>query len=299
VGVEAGEKDQESLGIDLGWIGSHSRNGDNRYLTTSASARVKLRPEITLLLDAPFVYLRTERQIGTQKHIFESWGPGDLAAGIRVDLGRIFLHSSAPPAPAAKADRNGALPAKPKTGQAPLNLYVGFNLRLPTGSSALWYEDASGARVYFPAEAQIGMGLWKPSLSLTLYRGFGPVFPLFVASYAYARMVNRIGILHSDVANFAGGALVHLSVDLDLRVTGLILATCNLYNLKTWDRTALTWRELRGSKGWLWYGEIDLSIKVWRSLAFETGVLFPLAKTLEESPNDLDFMVKGGFRLRM
>lgn len=287
------------MGLEFGLTESFSRNGNNRYFTTGLSGLHRMPEGLTVSLDVPYIFVRTEQLVGTTQNVFLSRGLGDATVSLRCDFASVL--EGKPDAPAGgEADKSEAGKAAEAEGAAePFHAVLGLSCTMPTGSSALWYEGADGSRVYFPPDAQLGTGLWKPGISVTLFRGFGPVFPLFAASYTYARMINRIDVLHTDVANFAAGALWIIDRDLDLRLTGLALASWNVHNLKSRDRATGAWVEARGSQGWLVYAEIDAAVRVYKTLSFECGVLVPLFKTIDASPNDLGFLVKSGLRLRV
>ena len=58
---------------------------------------------------------------------------------------------------------------------------------VPTGKNTSSYRDpATLLEVYFPPEAQVGQGLWKPGISLTAYRRVGSFFPLVLSAHSAA-----------------------------------------------------------------------------------------------------------------
>jgi hypothetical protein len=119
-----------------------------------------------------------------------------------------------------------------------------------------------------------------------------------MAAYTYGRMVNPADYLMSDALTLGAGALLRAWPEQDLRFTGLFVALYNLQDIRYRDPYTGAWATSWGSHGWLFYFTLDASIRLWEWIHLEAGVVLPVGKTLEDSPNDMDYLVKGGLLLR-
>jgi hypothetical protein len=272
--------------FDAGWTGSVSRNGRNLYVTNTLSGRWGPVPWAWAEADLPFTLLRAEQRSATEIHRYGASGPGDASIRIGVDLAGVAeaLFSSKAPDPAKGPGREWG---------APLSL----NLTVPSGKSTSHYVDAAGRRIYFPPEAQLGGGLWKPGLSLAFYHRVGPLVPIGSVSYTHGRMLNPSGYLMTDTVSLSAGALAFVSPEHDFRCTAMLLGVWNAYDIRYRDRTTGRMTTIPDSHGWLLFGTLDLSIRVYKGLSAQAGALVPLWKTVGESPNDLDFQVRAGLRV--
>jgi hypothetical protein len=330
---EEGEKTAEAKeGVSFANILSFSRNGSNTYATNLVSGRLELASWLSMGADMPFVHVETVQTTASSRHEYLGNGPGDLVLSLRADLaevgGRRRASGAAPAgtksdgwgdaaavkddwgasggwsSPAAPAGWNASASSAKAEEPAPsssrgdaLHVTIGLNLACPTGLTDLYYEDPAGNRVDFPQDSQLGSGIWKPGVSLGAFRRVGPFYPVGQVSYVYGRTVNAAGTRYSDVFNAGFGLLAWISPSLQWQVTPSFTAAYNVHDIRSRDPVSGATRTEWGSHGWLLFAGLDSSIRLMKDLSFEAGVTLPVYKTVRESPNDLDFSVKGGLRL--
>lgn len=274
--VDAGSA---GLGVRLWWTASGSRNGDNDYLTQTLRGRWAPASWLSVEASLPFIWLSARQETETRIHEFTVMGLGDLSVRAEADLAPLWS--------------GGA------EGGGTLHLLAALQLLAPTGRADFSYEDdlLPGVERYFPPEAQLGQGAWKPGLSLTAFRRFGSVVPLGLASYTCGRASTPSGYLLSDTLTLGAGALGLLHPPWDLRLTGMLVGVYNVHNIRHRDEFTRQMSTQYGSVGWLFFATLDVSLRLASWLCIEAGGVLPLGKTLDESPNDLDFLCKAGVRV--
>ena len=277
-------------------MGSYTKNGENSYLTNTLRGRYDTENGFFAEISLPFTYIEARQETATHIHEYSVMNFGDSSIRIGADLFPAWkgLFGGRPPPGAS-----GPARASPASPTSPIHVILGLNLLCPTGKNTSSYRDpATLLEVYFPPEAQVGQGLWKPGVSLTAYRRHGRFYPLALASYTYGRMVGPSGYLLSDALTLGAGSLFLAWPESDLRFTGMVVGTFNVQDVRFRDPFSHRWMTLWDSHGWLFYFTLDASVRIWKGIAFECGFVVPLGKTVEESPNDMDFLAKCGARLR-
>jgi hypothetical protein len=294
--LREGEREKDRAGITLSNILSFSRNGHNRYITDLVQGKIEAAKGCTFRLDIPFIHLETVQRTSGGRHEFLVNGIGDILLSGTLDVTVDLSARRSPPAPAGEEEKTSPGGKSPRN---PLHILFGLSLTCPTGISGLHYEDSTtGRRVYFPPEAQLGSGTWRPGVSISLYNRFGPLVPLGHGGYTYGRMLNSTGTLLSDVLTLGIGALGLVDPTSDFRIQGMVSSIYNVHDIRVRDRSTGAFQTVWESHGWVFYFSVDLSIRVYRDLSAHAGLQVPLWKTLEDSPNDLDFAVQGGLRIR-
>jgi hypothetical protein len=278
-------------GFLLSYSGSFSRNGHNLYFTNALRGRYDPTCWLTYEVGAALTHLQAQQRTATFLHEYTVTGPGDVSLSAKIDI------PGALKALSGRTVRPGKPEKKEVDSAEDLHVQVGLSLAAPTGKSTFSYADpATGTKVYYPPEAQLGSGIWRPGLSCTVYRRFGMFYPVGMMSYSYGRMLNPSGFLLSDSMTAGAGAMGIFSKNADFRVTALLASVFNVHDIRYRDRSTGKFETIKDSHGWLFFLSVETSVNVWKGLALEAGAVVPLGKTLEESPNDLDYVVKGGLR---
>jgi hypothetical protein len=235
--------------------------------------------------DFTFLSLEAQEREPFLRHEYRANGPGDTTIGavVRIDLW----------------ERRGVGGDDASLGPGATRLLLGADLVLPTGLSTLHYEETgTGRRVYFPPQAQLGAGIWRPRVSCTALHRFEPLHVFALAGYSYGRMANAVGLRRSDALDVGFGLLGRLSQTLDLRGSAAFLLQGYLHDLRMEDPDTGAYDEIDGTGGWLALFEAGLSIGLGSGFHAEAGMQVPLWKTLEDSPNDLDGRIYGGIEWR-
>jgi hypothetical protein len=304
------EGEDEALGLTASYHLSLSRNGRNKFINNVLRAHCRLAPWASVRMELPYTYLETVQIKGTERHEFFVDGFGDMILSGALDLAALWGKSVAsavkpvvePDSAETSDEMYGfeeeepeAPRPKPPAESDGLHVLLGLDLKLPTGKCNHYYLDPlTSDRVYFPLEAQIGRGIFRPEFSVSLYRGFGAFFPLVYTSYSIGRFENSTGTLLSDILTIGAGALAQIDRRMDLRFTAMLVSIFNVHNIRQENPGAAD--TVIPSRGWLLFMTLDVSGRIYKGLSFMAGTILPLGKTLDESPNDMDFLIKGGLK---